>query len=119
MLHIIHSRIEVKMAKVEIPQTRIGSMGATMPLICFGTSYSVLAPSEFLKPSVINAIRLGYRHFDTAAFYNSEECLGEAVAEALSLGLIKSRADLFITSKLWCSDAHSDRVLPALQKTLK
>lgn len=39
--------------------------------------------------------------------------------EALSLGLIKSRDELFITSKLWCSDTHRDRVLPALQKTLE
>lgn len=107
------------MAKLDIPEMKIGSMGATIPLIGFGTAYSVLAPSESLKPSVLNAIRLGYRHFDTAAFYNSEHFLGEAIAEALSLGLIKSRNDLFITSKLWCSDAHSDRVLPALQNTLK
>ncbi|KAK1387158.1 hypothetical protein POM88_015336 [Heracleum sosnowskyi] len=48
----------------------------------------------------------------------SEKDLGEAVAEAVECGIIKSRDELFITSKLWCSDAHPDRVLPALQNSL-
>ncbi|KAJ6430462.1 hypothetical protein OIU84_021791 [Salix udensis] len=62
---------------------------------------------------------MGHRHFDTATLYLTEEPVGEAIAEALSRGLIKSRDDLFITSKLWCSDAHGDLVLPALNKSLR
>ncbi|CAJ2679435.1 unnamed protein product [Trifolium pratense] len=62
---------------------------------------------------------IGYRHFDTAAFYNTEEPLGQAVSKALELGLVKNRDELFITSKLWCTDAHHDLVLPALKTTLK
>lgn len=38
---------------------------------------------------------------------------------ALKEGLITSRSELFITSKLWCSDAHRDRVVPALQTSLR
>ncbi|KAF6174494.1 hypothetical protein GIB67_004688 [Kingdonia uniflora] len=57
------------------------------------------------------------RHFDTAVVYRTEENVGEAVTEALQLGIIKSRDELFIT-KFW-SDAHHNRVLPALQMTLK
>lgn len=72
-----------------------------------------------MKQSVLQAIELGYRHFDTAAIYQSEQCLGEAIAQALHLGLIKSRKELFITSKHWCSDGHPNRVLPALQNTLR
>ncbi|KAL7260162.1 hypothetical protein ACSBR1_005933 [Camellia fascicularis] len=72
-----------------------------------------------MKESILNALKLGYRHFDAAAVYQSEQTLGEAIAQALQLGLIQSRTELFITSKLWCSDAHSDRVLPALQNTLQ
>lgn len=71
------------------------------------------------KLAVIEAIKLGYRHFDTAAVYGSEEALGEAISEALKLGLIGSRDELFVTSKLWCSDNHPDLVLPALQRSLR
>lgn len=55
---------------------------------------------ETFKMAIIKAIKLGYKHFDTTSFYGSEEAMGEAIAEALQLGLIKSREELFITSKL-------------------
>ncbi|GFZ21361.1 NAD(P)-linked oxidoreductase superfamily protein [Actinidia rufa] len=42
----------------------------------------------------------------------------EAIADAIQQGIIESRDQLFITSKLWCSDAHHDLVLPALQNSL-
>ncbi|KAH9725624.1 Aldo ket red domain-containing protein [Citrus sinensis] len=61
---------------------------------------------DALKLVVLEAIELGYRHFDTAAIYGTEKALGEAIAEALRLGLVSSREQLFITSKLWCQDAH-------------
>ncbi|GFZ21363.1 NAD(P)-linked oxidoreductase superfamily protein [Actinidia rufa] len=71
-----------------------------------------------MRESILRAIQLGYRHFDSAALYQSEQPLGEAIAEAIDKGFITSRDQLFITSKLWCSDAHHDRVLPALQNSL-
>ncbi|PPR81855.1 hypothetical protein GOBAR_AA38858 [Gossypium barbadense] len=91
-----------------------------IPLIGFGTAeYLFGASRDTLKETIIEAIKLGYCRFDTAAVYQSEQPLGEAISDALRLGLIKSRDELFITSKLWCSDAHHDLVLPALRKTLK
>ncbi|XP_004301234.1 PREDICTED: non-functional NADPH-dependent codeinone reductase 2-like [Fragaria vesca subsp. vesca] len=42
-----------------------------------------------------------------------------AVTQALERGLIKTRDELFITSKLWCSDAHHDLFLSALKSTLQ
>ncbi|XP_021911686.1 non-functional NADPH-dependent codeinone reductase 2-like [Carica papaya] len=91
-----------------------------IPRLGFGTAeYPFGLSAETMKETILHAIKLGYRHFDTAANYQSEQYLGEAISDALTLGLIKSRDELFITSKLWCSDAHHDRVLPALQKTLK
>lgn len=93
-----------------IPEMRLG----------FGTAeYPFGASAATMKEAIVHAIEIGYRHFDTAALYQSEEPIGQAISEALRLGLIKSRDELFITSKLWCSDAHQDCVLPALQKTLK
>ncbi|KAK5840939.1 deoxymugineic acid synthase 1-B-like isoform X1 [Gossypium arboreum] len=91
-----------------------------IPFIGFGTAeYPFGASRDTLKETIIEAFKLGYRHFDTAAVYQSEQPLGEAISDALRLGIIKSRDELFITSKLWCSDAHHDLVLPALHKTLK
>ncbi|KAK9217124.1 hypothetical protein WN943_005749 [Citrus x changshan-huyou] len=44
--------------------------------------------------------------------YPSEQPLGEALAEALRLGLVQSRDELFITSKLWLTDSYRGRVIP-------
>ncbi|GMP59519.1 hypothetical protein CsSME_00022780 [Camellia sinensis var. sinensis] len=90
-----------------------------IPLLGFGTAVYPFLSSETMKQSILQAIKFGYRHFDSAALYRSEQPLGEAIADAIRLGFIQSRQDLFITSKLWCSDAHRDHVLPAIQKSLK
>ncbi|OAY29368.1 non-functional NADPH-dependent codeinone reductase 2 [Manihot esculenta] len=103
-----------------IPRSVLLSSGKTIPLLGYGTAeYPFGASSETMKDSILHAIKLGYRHFDSAALYQSEQPLGEAISDALQLGLVKSRDELFITSKLWCCDSHHDSVLPALRKTLK
>lgn len=102
-----------------IPEITLSSGAVKMPALGFGTAADPPVDSATTKAAVLEAIELGYRHFDTAALYNSEQPLGEAVAEAIDRGLIGSRRDLFITSKLWCSDAHPQRVLPALNTSLK
>ncbi|KAI4313610.1 hypothetical protein L6164_026573 [Bauhinia variegata] len=104
-----------------IPRIPLSSSQTAIPAIGFGTAMLPLDASthQTVKESVLHAIKLGYRHFDTAAIYQSEQPLGEAIEEALSLGLINSRDELFITSKLWCGYAHYHLVLPALQMTLK
>jgi diketogulonate reductase-like aldo/keto reductase len=74
---------------------------------------------EATKNAVLAAIEVGFRHFDTAFMYGTEKPLGEAVAEALRRGLLQSREELFVTSKLWCSQNHPDLVLPSIRETLK
>nr|AAR89808.1 reductase 2 [Hydrangea macrophylla]AAR89810.1 reductase 2 [Hydrangea macrophylla] len=102
-----------------IPEVPLSSGGRKMPVLGLGTAADPPVDPETVRKAVTEALKLGYRHFDTAALYNSEQPLGDAIAEALGEGLIKSRDELFITSKLWCSDAHRENVEPALQKTLK
>lgn len=105
---------------VSLPEPlRSSTTGITIPVLGFGTAAYPSAEHKTIRDSILHAIKLGYRHFDTAAVYQTEEALGEAISAALSLALIKSRDELFITSKLWCSDAHSQHVLPALQNKLK
>ena len=67
--------------------------------------------AETVVRAVLQAIELGFKHFDTASVYQTEPTLGEAIEEAIRLGLVKSRDELFITSKLWCSDSHAQLVL--------
>lgn len=93
--------------------------GEKMPMIGLGTATSPLPSNEALTSILVDAIDIGYRHFDTASIYGTEEPLGEAVSKALEIGLIKNRDEVFITSKLWCTDAHHDLVLKALKTTLK
>lgn len=93
--------------------------GEKMPIIGLGTGTSPLPSNEALTSILVDAIDIGYRHFDTASIYGTEEPLGEAVSKALELGLIKKRDEVFITSKLWCTDAHHELVLKALKTTLK
>ncbi|XP_058079260.1 non-functional NADPH-dependent codeinone reductase 2-like [Magnolia sinica] len=98
-------------------QEAVLSSGEKIPLLAMGTATAAI-PDDLVS-TFIQAIDLGYRHFDTAAVYGTERHLGEAIAEAVRRGIIKTRGELFITSKLWCNNAHHDRVLPALKKTLE
>ncbi|KAI5673959.1 hypothetical protein M9H77_14323 [Catharanthus roseus] len=98
----------------KIPETLLNS-GYKMPMVGFGCA---VQPSEELITILLDAIKIGYRHFDTAAGYGTEEALGKAVSQAIENGIVKGRDEFFITSKLWITDTHHDLVLPALKKSL-
>ncbi|GAA5977497.1 hypothetical protein JCM5350_004708 [Sporobolomyces pararoseus] len=89
----------------------IGTKGLKIPAIGLGTWKSD-------KGEVANAVKVaiqaGYRHIDCAAIYGNEGEVGQGIKAS---GV--SRDKLFITSKLWNSEHHPDRVGPALDKTLK
>ncbi|XP_030943888.1 NADP-dependent D-sorbitol-6-phosphate dehydrogenase-like [Quercus lobata] len=89
------------------------SSGFKMPLVGFGVWR---VEGKDIKDLVINAIKIGYRHFDCAADYKNEAEVGEALAGAFQSGLVK-REDLFITTKLWNSD-HG-HVFEACKDSLK
>ncbi|KAJ1383893.1 NADP-dependent oxidoreductase domain [Sesbania bispinosa] len=106
------------MASVEIPTKVLPNTTGPlrMPVIGMGSAPDFTCKKD-TKEAIIEAIKQGYRHFDTAAAYGSEQALGEALKEAIELGLV-SREDLFVTSKLWVTENHPHLVLPALQKSL-
>ncbi|EPS61170.1 hypothetical protein M569_13632, partial [Genlisea aurea] len=90
-----------------------------MPVVGFGTGADPPVDHETAVDAVLDAIRTGYCHFDTAPVYNSEKPLGEAIKKAVDLGLIRSRSEVFVGSKLWCGDSHGELVLPAIRRTLE
>ncbi|CAL4932670.1 unnamed protein product [Urochloa decumbens] len=109
-------------AGVVVPAVSLSS-GKPMPRVGFGTATPTLGQAEGhaagVTEAVLRAIAAGYRHFDTAAVYNAEAALGDAIAQAVRAGAIASRDEVYVTSKLWITDAHPGRVLPALKKTIQ
>lgn len=89
--------------------------GTHIPILGFGTADDKSYTLEQKKMAVSDALEIGYRHFDTASIYNSEQALGEALNDAFKAGKIK-RDDVFVTSKLWCADV--DDALTAIKKSL-
>lgn len=85
--------------------------GIKMPMEGFGV-FQVPDP-EVCKQAVLDAIATGYRLIDTAAAYMNEEAVGEAIREC---GL--PRSELFITTKLWVSDASYDKAKAAIQRSM-
>ena len=65
------------------------------------------------KQTVLTAIEAGYRSIDTAAAYQNEEAIGEAIHES---GI--DRKDLFITTKLWIADAGYEQTLKAAELSM-
>eukprot|EP00483_Globobulimina_turgida_P007009 UN07023 len=70
--------------------------GNKIPIIGFGT-YQLY--NEQCRKAVEYAINIGYRHIDTAIFYNNEQDVGVAISNAKI-----NRNQLFITTKLWSDD---------------
>ncbi|KAI4329956.1 hypothetical protein MLD38_028278 [Melastoma candidum] len=103
----------------KMPDVVVLNSGHEMPVIALGTAAQSLPPRDVLASILVDAMEVGYRHFDTASLYGSESSLGDAVREALRRGIVASRDELFITTKLWCTDADAPLVLPALKESLK
>ena len=86
--------------------------GVRMPAMGFGV-FQVPDPAV-CKQAVLDAIATGYRLIDTAAAYQNEEAVGAAIREC---GV--AREELFITTKLWVSDASSEKAQAAIETSLK
>ncbi|MDQ1002285.1 diketogulonate reductase-like aldo/keto reductase [Neobacillus niacini] len=86
--------------------------GVKMPWFGLGV-YKVQEGEEALQ-SVKAAIKAGYRSIDTAALYQNEESVGQAIKES---GV--PREELFITTKVWNEDQRNDSVLEAFETSLQ
>ncbi len=74
-------------------------------------------PQADTAATVVEAVRAGYRHFDSAADYANEAQTGEGIAQAIGESLV-SRDELWITSKLWNTFHAPEHVEEACRKSL-
>jgi len=91
--------------------TRKLNNGVDIPVVGFGT---FKIDDKNVKELVLSAVDIGYRHIDTASYYNNEKGIGEAIKDC---GL--KREELFITSKLWMDDLGYNNTIKAFEKTME
>ena len=85
--------------------------GVKMPVLGFGVFQ---ISNKDAEQSVIDALQTGYRLIDTAASYQNEEVVGRGIRRS---GI--PRDDIFITSKLWITDANYEGAKTAYSKSLQ
>lgn len=83
----------------------------TIPVLGIGTWNM---KGKLLKQALQWAFEAGYRHIDTATYYNNENEIGEAVAAS---GI--PREELFITTKVWPDDFGLAKTKKAFERSLK
>lgn len=92
-------------------QTVTLNNGIEMPLLGFGV-FQMTDPAECEK-AVINAIETGYRLIDTAASYQNETQVGNALKNS---GI--ARGELFVTTKLWLQDTNYEGAKAQFERSL-
>ena len=84
--------------------------GNEIPLLGFGV-YQI--PVEQTEQAVLEAIKAGYRHIDTAQAYFNEAEVGSAVNKC-----DVPREELFITTKLWVEDVNYEKAKQSIMGSL-
>ena len=82
--------------------------GVVLPALGFGVFQS---PPAETTAAVETALKVGYRHIDTAAAYGNEREVGEGIRRS---GI--DRSEVFIETKVWVSDYGYDQTLHAFDK---
>jgi len=97
--------------KQKLTDAFVLSNGVEVPCLGFGT---YLTPAEETKGSVLEALKAGYRHIDTAKAYGNEIPVGEAIKES---GI--AREEIFVTTKHWIVDRGYEKTIAAVDESLK
>lgn len=79
----------------------------------FGLGVFMVQGDALTKRVCLDALKLGYRHIDTAHAYQNERGVGAAVHES---GI--PREEIFITSKLWPSEYGEGKTMAGIDKML-
>ncbi|NLZ52726.1 MAG: aldo/keto reductase [Thermoanaerobacteraceae bacterium] len=86
--------------------------GVKMPVLGFGV-YQITDHEE-CERCVLDAISVGYRSIDTAQAYGNEEAVGRAIKKCSV-----PREDLFITTKVWISNAGYEKAKKSIEESLQ
>lgn len=86
--------------------------GVEMPVLGFGV-FQVADPAV-CEQAVLDAIEVGYRSIDTAQAYGNEAAVGNAIKKS---GV--PREELFITTKVWISNAGYEKAKASILESLK
>ncbi|MBS7563475.1 aldo/keto reductase [Mucilaginibacter sp. Bleaf8] len=89
----------------------INQNNTSIPALGFGT-YQL--KGDACVQSTETALRLGYRHLDTAEFYHNEAEVGKAMRNS---GL--DRKEIFLTTKVWPTNITKSKFLPAVEESLR
>lgn len=85
--------------------------GVKMPILGFGM-YQI--PKEDTKQAVLEALKVGYRHIDTAQSYFNEAEVGEAISES---GI--PREEIFLTTKIWIDNYGYEKAKASIDESLR
>ncbi|HHA7163931.1 TPA: aldo/keto reductase [Streptococcus pneumoniae] len=86
--------------------------GVEIPVLGFGT-FKAMDGEEAYR-AVLEALKAGYRHIDTAAIYQNGESVGQAIKDS---GV--PREEMFVTTKLWNSQQTYEQTRQALEKSIE
>ena len=81
--------------------------GLTIPQLGFGTWQ--LEPAD-ARRMVAEALRIGYRHIDTAWIYKNEAAVGDGIRDAIEGGVV-AREEIWLTTKIWVEHFTHDALL--------
>jgi len=92
----------------------VAKLNNAVMIPCLGLGVYQSPPGQTTQRAVEYALKIGYRHIDTARIYNNESDVGTALRKA---GI--KREEVFITTKLWNSDHGYDKALRACDESLR
>ena len=73
--------------------------GRKIPILGLGCMEFAPEDHDSVRDVVYEAIKIGYRHFDTAYIYQTEGLVGEGIRKAIDEGLVK-REEVFVVTKV-------------------
>jgi diketogulonate reductase-like aldo/keto reductase len=88
------------------------SNGEKIPVVGFGTWQT--PDGEVAETSVIEALKAGYRHIDTAAKYGNEASVGRGIKNS---GV--PREEIYVTTKLWNDVTTKEEAKIAIDESLE
>ncbi|MDR6104538.1 2,5-diketo-D-gluconate reductase B [Agrobacterium larrymoorei] len=88
----------------------VNANGANIPALGFGT---FRMPEEDVHRILPQALKLGFRHVDTAQVYKNEAAVGDVIANS---GI--ARGDIFLTTKVWVDQYKHDDFIRSVDESL-